>query len=67
MAFSSEKFSIHLHSTRLFKTYNLLTFIKAEQCKEYVLEMISYLAEGQKVEIAHSEQFGRFATQTARP
>ena len=67
MAFSSEKISIHLHSTRSSKTYNLLTFIKVEQCKEYVLEMISYLTEGQKVEIAHSEQLGRFATQTARP
>ncbi len=67
MASSSEIFSIYLHNARLPKTYNLLTFIKVEQCKEYVLEMISYLTEGQKVEIAHSEQLGRFATQTARP
>ena len=47
--------------------YNLLTFIKAEQCKEYVLGMIYYVDEGQKTEMLHSEQLGRFATQIARP
>ena len=67
MAFSSEIFSIYLHHTRLFKIYNLLTFITAEQCKECILEMIFYVDDGQKLEMVHSEQLGLFATQTARP